>query len=401
MLNFATPLNDPTPDELIERAARLAPMIRERAAEGEENRRVPAAVIGAMRDGGFFRMAQPKRYGGMECDHATILRCLMEWSPADASSAWVAGLAIVHQWMIALFPQEAQEDIWGPNPDAITFGSYAPAGTCERVDDGFRISGNWLYASGIDHGDWGLLGALLPQADGGVAPGFVIVPRDQFIIDATWDPMGLVATGSNDIICQDVFVPQHHAISFAQLASGVAPGTLVNTSPLYRYPMLSYVAYVIATPAVGCLQGALDQFIAQAGNWTTRGAVVRGGTKVAQYQSVQKRIGAAAGALRAAKAMLWAQIETSHQTVMVEGKTLDIAERMDHRITQAYIVYLALEGLEELWGAVGGAGIHKTEYIQRAWRDAHAVSHHVSFNWDALSSMYGQHLLGMEPQGQY
>ena len=86
---------------------------------------------------------------------------------------------------------------------------------------------------------------------------------------------------------------------------------------------------------------------------------------------------------------------------MVEGKTLDIAERMDHRITQAYIVHLALEGLEQLWGAVGGAGIHKTEYIQRAWRDAHAVSHHVSFNWDALSSMYGQHLLGMEPQGQY
>jgi alkylation response protein AidB-like acyl-CoA dehydrogenase len=86
---------------------------------------------------------------------------------------------------------------------------------------------------------------------------------------------------------------------------------------------------------------------------------------------------------------------------MIEGGILSAAERLDNRITQAYIVRLALEGLDELWGAVGGAGILKTEYIQRAWRDAHAIAHHVSFNWDALTSMYGQHLLGLEPQGQY
>ena len=99
--------------------------------------------------------------------------------------------------------------------------------------------------------------------------------------------------------------------------------------------------------------------------------------------------------------MMYAQLDASHQTVMVEGGTLSVAERMDNRITQSYIIRLALEGLDELWGAVGGAGILKTEYIQRAWRDAHAVAHHVSFNWDALTAMYGQHLLGLEPQGQY
>jgi alkylation response protein AidB-like acyl-CoA dehydrogenase len=387
---------------LIERAAELAPLIRSEAAAGEENRCVPPAVVEAIGGAGFFRLAQPKRFGGLECDQPTIIRCLMQWSPADASTAWVAGLAIMHQWIIALFPPKAQEDIWADNPDAITFGSYAPSGTCERVAGGFRISGTWLYASGIDHGDWGLLGVLMPPVgEGPPAPGFVIVPKSDYRINATWDPMGLAATGSNDVICEQVFVPQHHAITFAELASGEAPGTQINTGPLYRYPLLSFIAYCIASPAVGCLEGALDQFIAQTGDWITRGAVVRGGAKVAEYQSVQMRVGAAAAALKAAQAMMYAQLDASHQTVMVEGGTLSVAERMDNRITQSYIIRLALEGLDELWGAVGGAGILKTEYIQRAWRDAHAVAHHVSFNWDALTAMYGQHLLGLEPQGQY
>ncbi len=394
--------SDPSSAQLISAAAELAPLIRAEAAAGEENRSLSPAVIDAIRDGGFFRLAQPKRFGGLECDAPTIYRCLMKWSPADASAAWVAGLAIFHQWVIALFPPEAQKDIWTDNPNAIAFGSYAPAGTCEQAEGGFRISGTWLYASGIDHGDWGLLGVLMPAKDDGPsAPGFVIVPKNDYTINQVWDPMGLAATGSNDIICSDVFVPEHHAITFAQLASGAAPGTEINASPLYRYPMLALLAYCIASPAVGCLEGALDQFIKQSGNWITRGAVVRGGAKVAEYQSVQMRVGAAAGKLRAAKAMMYAQIEASHQTVMVEGGVLSIAERMDNRITQATIVHLALQGLDELWSAVGGAGILKTEYIQRAWRDAHAVSHHVSFNWDALTSMYGQHLLGLEPQGQY
>ena len=99
--------------------------------------------------------------------------------------------------------------------------------------------------------------------------------------------------------------------------------------------------------------------------------------------------------------MLFEQLEASRQIVIVRGGTLSLEERLDNRLTQTYIIHLALEGLDALWGAAGGAGIHRTEHLQRAWRDAHAISHHVSFNWDALMSMYGQYLLGLEPQGQY
>ena len=87
---------------------------------------------------------------------------------------------------------------------------------------------------------------------------------------------------------------------------------------------------------------------------------------------------------------------------MIErGESLDQAARIDNRVAQAYAVQLSLQGLDALWGAAGGTGIHHSEILQRAWRDAHAVSHHAFFNWDALSAMHGQSCLGLEPKGQY
>ncbi|HIA80824.1 MAG TPA: flavin-dependent monooxygenase [Rhodospirillales bacterium] len=395
--------NECTPELMIERARGLVPLIREQAFEAETNRNISEEIIEKIREQGLFRLLQPKRFGGLEYDITTVVHCCLEWSSADASAAWVAGLGIVHQWLVALFPIKCQEEIWGDNTDAITFGSYAPSGTCKRVKNGFKISGTWSYASGCTHGDWALLGTLLPAegANEPLRPGFVIIPATDYTIDTCWNPMGLAATGSHNVICDDVFLPEHRHITFEQLASGNAPGYQVLQSHLYRYPMLSLVAYSISTPAVGCLEGALRSFVQQTTLRETRGAVIGGGAKMAEYQSVQMRIGNAAGALKAAKAMLFEQLEETRQKVLERGETLTVRERLDNRLTQSYIIHLSLQGLEALWGAAGGAGIHRAEHLQRAWRDAHAISHHVSFNWDALMSMHGQYLLGLEPKGQY
>ena len=248
-----------------------------------------------------FDSSSPSGSAGWKLDMVTGTRCMLEWSRADASAAWVAGIAIIHQWIIALFPIECQEDVWGKNPDAIAFGSYAAAGDCVRADGGYRISGAWKYSSGCEHGDWGLMGVMLPPGEGEEkpSPAFVIVPAGEYSIDRVWDPMGLAATGSHDMVCDDVFVPAHRAVTFADLASGNAPGYRTLQSPLYRFPLLSLVAYSISSPAIGCLQGALDDFVETTRGWETRGTVVRGGAKVSEYQSVQMRVGAAAGALKA------------------------------------------------------------------------------------------------------
>ena len=396
-------LDETTSGDFVARAAAMRPLIADRAAAAEEMRQVPEEVVDEVRKGGFFRLLQPKRFGGLEHDSATVMRCVIEWASADASIGWVCALGIVHQWLVAQFPMRCQEDVWGSDPDAIVCGSYAPAGECRLADGGYRVSGRFHFASGVDVSDWAVIAVFFPpdEKGGSPMPGFAMVPKAEFSIEDNWHVMGLAGTGSKTIVCKDMFVPRHRRVTFAELASGNSPGYQALGSNLYRYPFLSIIAYGIATPALGCLNGALDTFRDEMGARVTRGAVVLGGRNIRDFQAVQIRVGRAAANLKAARAMLFEQLELSRAKIIDQGETLSVGDRLENRITQAKLVELSVEGLEELFGAVGGQGIHLSRHIQRAWRDAHAVAHHVSFNWDALSAMYGQSLLGLEPEGQY
>ena len=394
---------DVDPAQLIQRAIEMRTMISDNAAETEKNRQVSQAFIDDVRAQDFFRIYLPKKFGGLEFDCATATRISLEWSSADASTGWVCGLGIVHQWLIAQFPTETHEEVWGQNPSPMTCGSYAPAGDMTAVEGGYRLTGEYHFSSGVDVSDWAILGVFFPPAEDGSPPlpGFTVVPRSDFEIDDNWHVMGLTGTGSKTVVCKDLFIPAHRRVTFAELVSGNSPGYQALQNNLYRYPILSLVAYAISTPAVGALNGAVDTFLDAMNGRMTRGAVVLGGNKVRDFQAVQMRVGRAVANLKAAKAMLFTQIEDSRSAVMDRGEILDVTGRLDNRLTQAKTVELAVDGLDELFGAVGGHGIHTSQHVQRAWRDAHAISHHISFNWDALSSMYGQHLLGLEPQGQY
>lgn len=396
-------LREVTREELVKRAVDLRPLIAEKAPQHEQDRRISQEMFDEVRDQDFFRVYQPKKFGGLEYDSTTAMQCVLEWASADASTGWVCGLGLVHQWLIAQFPMELQEEVWGDNPGTTTCGSYAPAGECIPVDGGYRITGEYHFASGVDVMDWALLGVFFPpEKEGGrPVPGFTMVPKSDFDIDDNWHVMGLTATGSKTVVCKDVFVPSYRKVTFAELVSGNSPGYQALQSNLYRYPLLSLIAYGISVPALGTLNGALEIFLDAMNNRMTRGAVVLGGTKVKDFQAVQMRVGRASASLKAGKAMLFAQLAESREKVVDRGEILDVTDRIDNRITQAKLVELSMEGLDQLFGAVGGQGIHTSQHVQRAWRDAHAIGHHISFNWDAISAMHGQHLLGLEPQGQF
>ena len=391
-------------EEFIQRAVDLRPLIAEKANESERERRVSQEVFDAMRERDFFRYYQPRKFGGLEYDRPAIpMRWVIEWASADVSTGWVCALGVVHQWLIAQFPMALQEEVWGDNPGATACGSYAPAGECVAVEGGYRVTGEFHFASGVDVTDWAVLGVFFPpEGDGERAmPGFTMVPNGDFTVNDNWHVMGLTGTGSKTLVCKDVFIPAHRKITFADLVSGNSPGYQALQNNLYRYPFLSLIAYAISTPAVGALNGALDTFLDAMNGRMTRGAVVLGGNKVRDFQAVQMRVGRAMANLKAAKAMMFAQIEESRVKLIDRGEPLDVCDRLDNRLTQAKTVELAVDGLDELFGAVGGHGIHTSQHVQRAWRDAHAVAHHISFSWDALSSMYGQYMLGLDPQGQF
>jgi alkylation response protein AidB-like acyl-CoA dehydrogenase len=248
-----------------------------------------------------------------------------------------------------------------------------------------------------------LLGVRLPPEDGAGAPvpAFVVVPMTDCAMVDDWDTMGLAATGSHAVAADNVFVPSHRAITIPEFASAHAPGQAAFDTELGSYPVFSVGSHGLAATAIGSLQGALDAFTGALKEWRARAMGPSMGAKVADFASVQMRVGHAGAALKAAKSLLFRQLEESRQAIYERGESLGTDARLDNRIAQGFAIQLALQGLDQLWGAAGGTGIRHEEVVQRAWRDAHAVSHHAFFNWDALSAMYGQHQLGLEPIGQY
>lgn len=192
---------DMTRDDLVASARDLAPMIREHAHQAEKDRRISDEVFAELRARGFFRTLQPRRFGGFEFEPATAARVILELSAACGSTGWVASCAMSHQWIAAQFPIECQEEIWADRSDQLTVSSFAPTGDCVRVEGGFRLTGTWAYASGCDHADFCLLGAIMPPEDdnGTSAPGFAIAPISDCRKIDDWDTMGLAATGSHAV----------------------------------------------------------------------------------------------------------------------------------------------------------------------------------------------------------
>ena len=394
----------PSVELLRSRAAELLPHVKARAARTEQERRISTDVARMMQDAGFARLMQPSRFGGYEYGFIEMVDLVSELGRGCCSTAWFLGLMVVHQWMLGTFPLEAQEEVLAEDINMIMAGSYAPSCQAVEVPGGFKIKGRWAFASGCDNAGWSLFGVLFPPIEengGKPSAGFLILPKSDYGIEDNWFTVGLAGTGSkNLLIKEDVFVPRHRMLTFPQLSSNNPPGAQVNTNPLFRIPFLSAVPASIASPALGALQGAIDDFIDMTSGRVTRGAVAGGGNKMAEFQSIQLRLAEAEACLDAATLLLKRDIRDV-EAIVAAGRQVEVGMRIRNRRDHAFALKLARQGIDALYESVGGAGLQLDTSIQRAWRDIHAVSKHFTFGWDGVGSMYGQYRLGLEPKGQY
>ena len=398
---LATAVRTSTPSiaELIARAEKIGAVARERAVEFERARQISSDLIDQMREAELFRIMQPRRFGGFEYGYDVFVETVSAIASGDGSTGWVYSLGAVHPWMIACYPDEAQHEVWDREIDAIAAVSYAPTGKAVAEKNGFRLSGRWSFGSGCDNAQWGILGGMLPFADG-AKPGFFLVPRRDFTIFDDWNPMGLSGTGSKTMVVSDAFVPAYRTVTFGDMLTGNGPGTAVNKNPIYKQPMLAVVPLCLVSPALGMARGALNAFIEQAGNRTTRGAVAGGNNKMVEFATVQMRVAEATAAIDAAQLMIHRDVRETSDAVRA-GKTVDVAMRMRNRLTHSYATKLLVQAVDAVFLAMGGSALGMGHPVQRFWRDIHAASSHISLNWDSVSAMYGQHVFGLEPKGQY
>lgn len=392
----------PSAEELIGRARGMVPEIRALAEETERSRGLAPHIVDKIRDAELLRTCRPREFGGFEYDGEVALKIALTISAACASTGWTVNGAVSNGMSLAHWPIEAQREIWAGDADPFTFACFAPTGTAIPVAGGYRLSGQWSFASGCDIASWGKLGAMItpPGAEPPFDGAFFLLPVEDCRIVDNWFVCGLAGTGSKDIVVDDLFVPAHRVLLFSETRAGTSPGARHHDNPIYRLPLLMLGASMLASTAIGAAKGALAAYLEMTSGRKTRGALAGGGLRMTEFATVQLRTAEAAAAVEAAELILLTDMRGATQKLFA-GDEITIADRIRTRRNQAYATRLAVQAVEALNASTGGYGLHLDNPVQRAWRDANAVARHVSLNWDAVGTMYGQHLFGLEPKGQY
>ena len=366
-----------------QKAEALLPKLRERAAKCEELRRLPDETLRDFHDTELFRIHQPKRVGGAELEFAAVVTYGALFASACASSAWNWVNFTAHHMMLGMFPPQAQDRIWGSSVDALIASSFVfPAGKARKVKDGYVLSGRWPFSSGVDPSEWNML-AGLARLDDNLPPEqrIFLVPRSQYKVIDTWFAGGLRGTGSNDVEVAEVFVPEHMTLAVADTKGGPTPGSAVNPGMLFQLPVFALFPYMLSGVALGIAEGLIGDYRPAAGKMT--------GARVAEIQSTQIRLAEATAYARISRLVQLANCREA------EEKLPDMKTKARYRLEGAYAVEWAVRAVDVMFGLYGAGGLYESGPVARAFRDAHAVKQHFSFNTDIAGTTYGRVALGL------
>jgi 3-hydroxy-9,10-secoandrosta-1,3,5(10)-triene-9,17-dione monooxygenase len=378
---------------LIERAAAMRPVLERNAEKTDSLRRLADENVQALKDAGLCRLMVPARFGGHQTSVRTYLDVMAEVGRGCGSTAWVASLINVCAWLASLFPERAQHDIWGANPDAWIAGSLAPNGETVPVDGGWRVTGRWPWASGSMHAQWAACGIHMTNERGEMVNlGLSLMPIGKLTIEDTWFMAGMKGTGSNTIVAKDVFVPEHRFLPYPQAFGGIYR-TEHKDEAVYRAAFVPITVLILAPSQLGVAQSALEHAI---GRSKTRG--ITHTTFQTQAESAGFQIQIAEAAMKIDTAFLHARRAADDLDREADANRLmDLTARARVRMDTALAARYCREAVELLVAAHGTSSLADANRMQRYWRDVHTASHHAITEWQINLEVYGKALLGIEP----
>lgn len=378
--------------QLIERAEALQPLLRKNAVESEKNRRTSEENIDAVREAGLFRLMVPKRFGGFEGTLRSHLEVSAALGEACGGTAWVVALTNVCAWFTGLFSEQAQAEVFGANPDARVAGVFNASPTTRRVDGGLVVSGKWYSSSGSLHADWAVVGAEERDENGAlVAQYLALMPKAEYHIEDTWFTAGMRASGSNCIVANEVFVPNHRLLNMAGAIEGEY-ATEFKDEVAYRPLFVPFAALILNGPQLGLGRAALKYVIDSA----PRRAIA--------YTSFEKQTDSVVFQMQIAEAAL--KIDTAHlrafratdemDEAARKGIKLDAVTRARIRADVGLINTLITDAINILLSAHGAGSFSEASPMQRWWRDSNTAARHAVALPAVGNELYGKALLGIE-----
>jgi 3-hydroxy-9,10-secoandrosta-1,3,5(10)-triene-9,17-dione monooxygenase len=354
-------------------------------------RRIPEETLKDFHAAELFRIHQPKRVGGAELEFAAVVTFGALLARACASTAWNWVNFTAHHMMLGMFPREAQDEIWNESRDALIASSFVfPAAKAKKVKGGYLISGRWPFSSGVGPSEWNML-AGLAYLDENTPPEqrVFLLHKSQYKVLDTWFAGGLRGTGSNDVEATEQFVPEHRTLAVADTKGGPTPGSEVNPGPLFQLPVFALFPYMLSGVALGIAEGLIDDYIAR-GNKTGKMT----GARVAEIQSTQIRLAEAVAHARISRLIQESNCREAEH-IIKSGRVPDLKSKARYRLEGAYAVDWAVRAVDVMFGLSGAGGLYESGSAPRAFRDAHAVKQHFSFNTDIAGTTYGRVALGL------
>lgn len=383
-------LGSPRAEALLQAARDLQPVLLERAAQARAQRKVPDATIADFHAAGFFKILQPEQFGGYAMDPQVFYAVGLEVAQACMSSAWVLGVVAVHNWQLALFDDQAAQDVWGEDPSVLISSSYAPVGKVKPVDGGFMLSGRWSFSSGSEHCKWAFLGAVVPTPEEPFNMAnyrTFLVPIEDYEIVDNWDTVGLQGTGSHDVVVKDAFVPEHRTHKVIDGFHCDNPGNAVNQAPLYRMPFMQVFVRAVCTASLGALEGSLQSYQEVMKTRVAGPVPMRNDPRARQLAAEVK------SDIEQMKLVMYRNFDEMMSCTR-DGSVIEIEDRVRYRYDSAVVADRCVELSGRMLKAIGSGGIRNGNEVLSRHLDILASQAHVANNSTPFAINMGGVLIG-------
>jgi len=354
--------------------------VAERREEFARDRYVPRDIVDRFISVGLYRASTPKRFGGSPLPPAEFLRKIERISQVDASAGWVAsfGSALIY---FAALPESTQAELYREGPDLVFAGGLFPVQDAELTDAGFRVDGQWKFASGCKAADWLGVGISGGPESQGKPRTALLRPSDVEIVE-NWNVLGLEGTGSHDLRVVDKIVPQEYTF--------VRGGTPTIDEPLYRYPTIAYAAQVLAVVGLGTGRAALD-YVTEVGSGRSS---ITGGPRLADKPYFRADLAKAEAALRSARGFFYDITEEVWETVLA-GASVPPKQAGLLRLAAVTAAKAGWNATQAAFTLSGTGAIADGHPMQRLLRDASVPPQH-AFLADGIYDGAGAVLSGLE-----
>ncbi|MCF7553643.1 acyl-CoA dehydrogenase family protein [Pseudonocardia sp. WMMC193] len=375
--------------EIIARATALVPVIREHAARSSEERRVVPEVVDALEQAGLFRLLVPARLGGLEANLRTTMECIAEVGRGDGSTAWAVALLNVCTWFSTTFSDEAQEDVFG-TPDAKACGIFSPPLTSERVEGGYLVSGRWAYSSGSFAATWATLGIGLEGE--GDPRALALIPAEAWTIEPTWFVAGMKGSGSDTIVVNDHFVPDHRIQRFTDMVEGRFRTSHKGDEQNANMAFIPVAALILVGAQVGLARHARERTLAGV---PSKNVAYTCYTNAKNSPTHQIQTAEAVSRFDQAE-LLMQRACADVDGAAAAGVQLDKLTRARVRNDTGMIGELVKDGIDKLMSVNGASSFADANVLSRVWRDSEIAGRHALVMPELGKEAYGRMLLGTD-----